>query len=145
MKYSDPQFGVRLQNVAYLDRPGAYALIRASDTRLAFVRGKARRLFLPGGGIRPGERPEEALLREIMEEICWSARILDMVGRATQLVFAEGEGYFAIRATYFRAALIERCTTQCEHEIVWLSAAAASTSLARESDAWAISRLGNSP
>jgi 8-oxo-dGTP diphosphatase len=143
MKHSDPQFGVRLQNAAYLDRPGAYAVIRASDSKLAFVRGKAGRLFLPGGSLRPGEPREDALLREIMEE-GWSACILDMVGRATQFVFAEGEGYFAIRAAYFRAALIERRTTICEHEIVWLSAGATASSLARESDAWAISLVCNS-
>jgi hypothetical protein len=38
---------------------------------------------------------------------------------------------YAIRATYSRAALIKRLTTQCEHEIVGLSVAAASTSQAR--------------
>jgi hypothetical protein len=36
--------------------------------------------------------------------------------------------------------LIERLTTDCEHAIVWLPAAAATASLARESDIWAISR-----
>jgi hypothetical protein len=74
--------------------------------------------------VRPRERSEAALLRELIEEVGWGACILGTMGRATQFVSAEGEGYFAIRATYFRAALIERRTTQCEHEIVWLPAAA---------------------
>jgi ADP-ribose pyrophosphatase YjhB (NUDIX family) len=100
------------------------------------VCGEARRLFLPGGGVRPGERPEDALLREIIEETV----ILDRVGRATQFLAVAGEGCFAIRATYFRARLIERLATDCEHAIVWLPAAAATASLARESDIWAISR-----
>jgi 8-oxo-dGTP diphosphatase len=144
MTRSIPEFGVRVPDAAYVDRPGAYAIILGRDGRLAFVRGKAGRLFLPGGGVGPGEQPEDALLREILEEVGWTARILGAIGRATQLVFAEGEGYFAIRATYFRTALIKRrTTTRCEHEIVWLTAAAAANSLARESDAWAISRVCN--
>ena len=144
MNRPDPQFGVRRPGVPYSERPGAYAIIRASGDRLAFVSGKAGRLFLPGGGMHPGEQPEDALLREIIEEFGWRARILATIGRATQFVAAEGEGCFAVRATYFRARLIERFTTRYEHEIVWLPAATAVTSLARESDAWAISRACDS-
>jgi 8-oxo-dGTP diphosphatase len=140
MNDPDPQFGVRLPDGVYLERPGAYAVIRTTDNRLAFVAGKAGRLFLPGGGVQPGERPEDALLREIIEEIGWRAHILDSVGRATQFLAVEGEGCFAVRAIYFRARLIERLATYCEHAIVWLPAATASLSRARESDAWAISR-----
>jgi 8-oxo-dGTP diphosphatase len=144
MNDPDPQFGKRRPDVAYLERPGAYAIIRETGGGLAFVRGETGRLFLPGGGMRPGEQPEDALLREIIEEIGWRARILDTIGRATQFVAAEDEGCFAIRATYFRARLIERLTTRCEDEIVWLPPATAATSLARESDAWAISRACDS-
>jgi hypothetical protein len=38
-------------------------------------------------------------MREIIEEIGWSVRILDTIGRATQFLFAEGEGHFAIRVS----------------------------------------------
>ena len=105
MNRPDPQFGVRRPGVRSSERPGAYAIIRASGDRLALVPGKCRRLFLPGGGMRPGEHPGDALLREIVEEIGWRARILDTIGRATQFVATEGEGCFAIEATYFRARL----------------------------------------
>jgi 8-oxo-dGTP pyrophosphatase MutT (NUDIX family) len=88
--------------------------------------------------MQPGEPPEDALLREIIEEIGWRAHILERIGRAAQ--FLAGEGCFAIRAIYFRARLIEPVTTGCEHEIVWLPAADAVGLLARESDAWALSR-----
>jgi 8-oxo-dGTP diphosphatase len=140
MNRPDPQFGVRRRGVAYLERPGAYAIICGTRGKLAFVRGEAGRLFLPGGGVQPGEQPEDALLREIVEELGWRARLIDIVGRATQFLAVEGEGCFAIRATYFRARLIAQATLRCEHEIVWLPAAIAATLLARESDAWAISR-----
>ena len=104
-------------------------------------RARAAGFFLPGGGLRPGEPPEDALLREIIEEIGWRAHILDRIGGATQFQAVEGEGYLAIRAIYFRARLIERVTTGCEYEMVWLPTATAL--MARESDAWAISRTSS--
>jgi 8-oxo-dGTP pyrophosphatase MutT (NUDIX family) len=66
--------------------------------------------------MQPGEPPEDALLREIIEETGGRADILHRIGRATQ--FVAGAGCFAIRAIYVRARLIERVTTGCEHEIV---------------------------
>ena len=116
MSDPDPEFGVRRPDVVYRERPRAYAVIRGADDRLAFVSGQGGRLFLPGGGMQPGEPPKDALLREIIEEIGWRAHILERIGRAAQ--FLAGEGCFAIRAIYFRARLIEPVTTGCEHEIV---------------------------
>jgi len=140
MSDRDAEFGVREPDMVYSERPGAYAVICGADDRLAFVLGKGGRLFLPGGGLRPGEPPQDALLREIIEETGWRARILDRIGRATQFLAVAGEGCFAIRAIYFRARLIERVTTGWECDIVWLPATTATASLARQSDAWAISR-----
>ena len=141
MSDPDPTFGARRPHIVYRKRPGAYAVICGADDRLSFVSGKGGRLFLPGGELRPGEPPEDALRREIIEETGWRAELLDRLGRATQFVTVEGEGYFAIRAIYFRAWLIERVTTGCEHGIAWLPAATARVVMARESDAWAISRV----
>jgi 8-oxo-dGTP diphosphatase len=135
MQQPHQRFGARLRNVVYLDRPGAYAVIFGNGRQFAFVRGKNGWLFLPGGGIARGELSERALVREVIEEIGWTVRILGLIGRATQLVFVEGEGHFAIRAIYLRATLVARRRGQCENEIVWLSAAAATPCLARESDA----------
>jgi ADP-ribose pyrophosphatase YjhB (NUDIX family) len=144
MRHPGPEFGLPVRDVVYVDRPGAYAILLASGNLLALVRGKADRLYLPDGGLERGEPPDAGLLREMAEKIRWRARILSIVGHATQFLSADGEGYFAIRATYFRTGLIERCAGHCEHEMVWLAAAAAMPSLARESDAWAISRACNS-
>jgi 8-oxo-dGTP diphosphatase len=83
MSDPDPEFGVRQPDMVYRERPGACAVIRGADDRLAFVSSKGGRLFLPGGGLRPGEPPEDALLREIIEEIGWRAHILDRIGGAT--------------------------------------------------------------
>jgi 8-oxo-dGTP diphosphatase len=137
-------FGTPIRDVKYVDRLGAYAIIVVSNNRLAFVQGQGGRLYLPGGGIEHGEQPEAALLREIAEETGWSARILGILGHATQLLFAQGEGHYAVRATYFRAQLVQPDTTRRASDIIWFSATAAIPLLARESDVWAISRAVNS-
>ena len=59
-----------------------------------------------------------------------SGRLLETAGRTPQSLFVEDESYYTIRATFSRAALIKPLTTQCEHEIVWLSATAAPNSQA---------------
>ena len=108
MSDPDPEFGVRQPDVVYLERPGAYAVIRGADDRLTFVSGQGGRRFLPGGGLQLGEPPEDALRREIIEEIGWYAHIRDRIGRATQFLAVEDEGCFGIRAINYRARLIER-------------------------------------
>ena len=75
MSDRDPEFGVRRPDMVYRERPGAYAVIRGADDRLAFVSDKGGRLFLPGSRRRPGEPPEDALRREIVKETGWRPRL----------------------------------------------------------------------
>ena len=62
-----PEFGVREPDKTYVDRPGAYAVAQDHEGRFAAVAAYAT-YFLLGGGIDPGEEPEAALLREVLEE-----------------------------------------------------------------------------
>jgi 8-oxo-dGTP diphosphatase len=53
-------------------RPAARALILDPDDRVLLVRFEfpaGTRWALPGGGIEPGETPEEAIRRELVEEV----------------------------------------------------------------------------
>ena len=131
-------FGARAPGAVYVDRPGAYGVAAAGE-RIAVVKTKAGRLFLPGGALQAGETNEDALAREVLEECGWAVQILGEIGRATQFVFVPGEGHFAIRAIYFRMALSRRRAEHSEHELVWFPATEALSRLARESDVWAVS------
>jgi 8-oxo-dGTP pyrophosphatase MutT (NUDIX family) len=65
MTDSDPTAGLRI-------REAARALIVDPDDRVLLVRFEfpgATRWALPGGGLEPGETPEDALRRELVEEV----------------------------------------------------------------------------
>jgi 8-oxo-dGTP diphosphatase len=51
----------------------------------------AQNTFLPGGHIRPGERAEDALVREIREELGRTAVVMQFVG-AVECIYAQDAG-----------------------------------------------------
>jgi len=136
-----PEFGERIPGQDYRPRPGAYAVIIDERGRLALFRKKDR-YFLPGGGIEPGETPEEALSREVREEIGWSVAIIRKIGEATQFVITKHEKHFAIQGTYYEARLLQQVGQPEEpgDELVWLPRPEAIALLPRQSDAWAIAQ-----
>jgi 8-oxo-dGTP diphosphatase len=65
----------------YTPRPGVYAIIDAGDGLLATFQEEPRpELQLPGGGIDPGESPQVALVREVMEETGYAIHGLRRIG-----------------------------------------------------------------
>jgi 8-oxo-dGTP diphosphatase len=138
-----PEFGERIAGRTYVDRPGAYALITDSHELVGVIQSRGA-YFLPGGGIEAGETEEDALLRELREELGCTARILARIGEAVQYLVTEGEGCFTIRGTFFRACLLERIgkgEPNCRLE--WLSPSDAIAQLQRQSDAWAVQQIVN--
>ncbi len=66
-------FAMDIKNYARSDvpcrRPSARAIIRMEDGRLAMVYSRKYGYYkFPGGGIRDGEQPQQALVREVQEE-----------------------------------------------------------------------------
>jgi 8-oxo-dGTP diphosphatase len=137
-----PEFGVREPGKKYVDRPGAYAVAQDHQGRFAAVEAYTN-YFLLGGGIDPGEEPEAALLREVLEESGRSAQIVGKIGEAVEYIKVPNEGYFAIHATYFQVDLGPQvcAAVDCDHIFLWLSRDDAVHRLARGSARWAVQKV----
>lgn len=60
--------------------PGVTAVIRESDRFLLARQRDTERWSLIGGGIEPGETPQEAVIREVQEELGVTPHIHDLIG-----------------------------------------------------------------
>jgi 8-oxo-dGTP diphosphatase len=138
-----PTFGEKLAGQTYVERPGAYAVIRDADQCIATLRvGTAH--FLSGGGSEPNETPRVTLHREIMEECGRAIQIGPELGKAVEYIYAKNEGvYYQIRSTFFGAIFMDEQVEHSEddHVLVWLSASEAIECLQRQSQAWAVQQL----
>ncbi len=135
-----PVFGEREAGVQYTLRPGAYALIASLDGQVAVVRTSVG-TFLPGGGIDPGETPEEAVVREAIEECALLIRTGAWMTHAVQFVYSIKEKqYFEKQSTFFDATIESEASTRGEpdHELVWLTPDAAQKELSHKSHGWAV-------
>jgi 8-oxo-dGTP diphosphatase len=92
--------------------------------------------------MEPGETPEEALSREVREEIGWTVAIVRKIGEATQYVITKSNNHSAIQATYYEARLLQQIGEPEEpgDELLWLVQPQAIALLPRQSDAWAIAQ-----
>ena len=71
--------GTQDESIAYTDRPTVKVLIRRGDEVLVLNKG-----LLPGGGIEPGETNEEALKRELREELGATVSNIQEIGEVIQ-------------------------------------------------------------
>jgi 8-oxo-dGTP diphosphatase len=140
---SIPVFGDKLVRKTYIERPGAYAVIRNARQRIATLRAGAG-FFLPGGGSAPGEIPKVTLHREILEECGCAIEIGPELGKAIEYIYARNEGlHYLIHSTFFEAMFIDRQVEQPEDNLmlVWLAVSEAVQRLQRQSQAWAVQQL----
>lgn len=89
-----PQFGAPLPGRDHKLRPGAYGVVFDAEGRLLVVE-EFGRLYLPGGGLDPGETPEQALHREFEEETGYTVAIESVLGEAREFVADETPGVAA--------------------------------------------------
>jgi 8-oxo-dGTP diphosphatase len=137
-----PVFGAPTGVKACVIRKSAYGIVTDEHGRLAVVR-TGQGMFLPGGGIEAGETPEEAIMREVIEECGLVIRLGVWTAHAIQFVYSESEQtHFEKRSTFIDGTVDEACLGRLEadHELVWISAASATEMLSHQSQCWAVKR-----
>jgi len=136
-----PVFGQRVSGQAYIRRPSIYAIIEDRGSRLAVVR-TPKGSFLPGGGVEPGETPNQALAREVREECGFAIRVGERIGRATQLVSSPDESKAYEKVSEFveasREGPVADSGTESDHRLLWLAPEEAAQTLTHESHRWAV-------
>ncbi|MGV3614509.1 MAG: AAA family ATPase [Fimbriimonas sp.] len=137
-KGNEVVFGEPLPETTYVDRPGAYAVIRNAEGKVAVVTTE-RGPYLPGGGSEGNETAEGTLLREVREEAGLEIAIRERIGEAVEYVDAGEEGFFAKRGVFFAAEIVS-AVEGGEHALEWLDPEEAAARIRHASHGWAIGR-----
>ncbi|MGB8353574.1 MAG: NUDIX domain-containing protein [Chthoniobacteraceae bacterium] len=137
-----PTFGEKKPNVAYIARPGAYAVIFDNDRRVAAMRGSSG-YFLPGGGLEKGETLVAALHRELFEECVATVKILNRIGEARDFIYSKTENaYFEKLGTFY---LAQFTTIPASPDLEWLDPRETKNLFRQKGHAWAVTRALNQP
>lgn len=134
-----PSFGNRQVGAEYTLRPGGYAIIVNEQKHVACV-ATPMGLYLPGGGQDPGETPELAAIREVLEECGCTIKLGQRLGVADEFAFGKAENtYFQKRCTFFLAKLIEKVAPgEADHQLTWVPLQESVLQLNHGSQRWAV-------
>jgi 8-oxo-dGTP diphosphatase len=133
------QFGEFKAGVNYIERPCAYAVIHNEFGEVAVIRTR-KGYFLPGGGLHSEETPEEALIREVLEETGYESIIGGHIGLAAQYTYAKKKRiHYRKIGHFFAARFTERVATpEMDHELYWHPVEDAVKAMKHEFHSWAI-------
>lgn len=139
---SIPVFGKIEPGRNYVERAGAYGFLQQPDRRIAVVE-TSMGLFLPGGGADPGETLEEALKREIFEEIGLQVTRAHLVNQAIQYHWSEFyKEHFKKVGSFFQVEVkaFQPVVLQHEHSLHWLTVDQSARLLSQEFQRWAVTK-----
>jgi 8-oxo-dGTP diphosphatase len=137
---SPPVFGKPLSGITYVDRRGAYALLYNPGGELGLIETSFG-FFLPGGGMDPTETEEQALKREVFEEIGYRVTTLRFFTEAHQYHWSEFyQTHFKKMGLFYfvEATPPARETLQAGHKLWWFNPRIAATKLSQEFQRWAV-------
>jgi 8-oxo-dGTP diphosphatase len=137
---SVPVFGPCGSRDSSVVRPSAYGILTDRRSRLALARN-AHGVFLPGGGIEPGETPAETISREADEECGLVVRPAAWTVQAIEYVYADAERTLFQKRSTFIAGECEcsgAAPSEPGYELVWIDPEAAIGVLSHESHRWAV-------
>lgn len=112
-----PIFGQK-HNKEYKQRNASYAVVLHQD-KVFVVRNAWNDCFLPGGGMKPHEIAEKAVIREIHEECAQHAHIQCSLGEAVQYFLCRKGQYYKMHAYFFCCTFISPSTNIAEHACSW--------------------------
>ncbi|HEX3577087.1 MAG TPA: NUDIX domain-containing protein [Thermoanaerobaculia bacterium] len=125
--------------------PSAYAILRNDRGEFAVVRSHEG-IFLPGGGMDPGETPHQTVIRETLEECGLTIRIGSWTTSAIQFAWSETEQlYYEKRSTFVDATITGSDMSRLEpdHQIIWADGTRARDLLTHESHGWAVAAVSS--
>lgn len=122
----------------YIDRLGAYAVVRDGNDVLVTEQDATNREFqLPGGALDPGEGALRALHRECLEEIGWRIRVVRRLGAFQRFTYMPEYDLWARKVCHiYLARPVRRLgpPSAPDHTAVWMTIPAALELLAIEGD-----------
>lgn len=139
-----PVFGAAPPGVVCRPRRAAYVVIRAANGLVAAIRAldrDERCYWLPGGELGSRESPEDAVCREVREELGRGIRLQGRIGDAVQYFPTdEAARWYEMTATFLRAEFDDERPGRSEHELVWLDVRRAAEMFYHSCHAWAAVR-----
>jgi 8-oxo-dGTP diphosphatase len=137
-----PVFGEPRPGFAYPDRAAVFVVVEKDGLiALVDVAQPLRGLDLPGGGIDPGETPQQAAERECAEEAGLRVAVEGAPFVLAEQYSVHSHGGVHTIGQFFEARLLAEepaLRIEADHSLVWIEPQAAILRLDREAHAWAV-------
>ncbi|MGT2667384.1 NUDIX hydrolase [Streptococcus rifensis] len=139
---ANPTFGQKIDGADYQNRYGVYAIIpNPENTEIILVQAPNGAWFLPGGEIEAGENHEQALSRELIEELGYAAKIGDFLGQADEYFYSRHRDTHYYHPAYLYAVTsfskVQQPLEDFNH-LAWFPIDEAITQLKRGSHQWGV-------